>query len=194
MKWFRCTSTGTNCAVISGALGRTYRPVTADVGHTLKLQVSATNASGTVTALSAASALIGPGPPVAQLGNVSTGATSTFVYNTNQLSSIFTATASGTSVDFSFFARGAGNAQTFTPKIYSVVNGVQGSLLATGAAVTVAKSSTPKWYVSKLAGLSLRAGTQYMLALAPSGAYNGTYVGSETDNAGPMSFFVDYAP
>jgi hypothetical protein len=190
LQWTVCDTNGANCTAISGATNATYRPTSTDVGRTLRLRVTASNSSGSVVMSSAPTPVVLSGAAVAQLGDTLTGSTSTFVYNTNELSWITTATTSGTSKDFAFFARGAANNQVFTPKIYSVVNGQKGSLLATGAAVTVPKASNGQWYVSNLSGLRLRAGTQYVLALAPSGTYNGTYVGAET--SGQSSFFIDY--
>jgi hypothetical protein len=131
------------------------------------------------------------GPATAQLGDTSTGFTSKYVQSTAELSSIFTAPSSGISSDFEFFARGAGGTQEFTPKVYSVINGLKGSLLATGAPVTVLKGTNGAWYVSTLKGLAITSGTRYLLALDPSGTKS-TYVGSETN--GTMAFFLDYAP
>lgn len=79
----------------------------------------------------------------------------------------------------------------FTPRIYSATNGVKGTLLGTGAAVTVPMGTNGQWYVSALSGIALTAGAQYFLALEPSGAKS-TYVGAETN--GELSFFVDYQP
>ncbi len=50
--WQRCSSTGTNCADISGATGSTYKVTSTDVGNTLRVNVTATNTSGTSTASS----------------------------------------------------------------------------------------------------------------------------------------------
>ena len=106
------------------------------------------------------------------------------------MGSIFTATASSATTDFQFFVRGAGNSQTFTPKIYSTANGQKASLLATGATVNVPRATNGQWYASNLSGLQLTAGTQYIFALDPSGSFNGTYVSAQT--TGESSFFVDY--
>jgi hypothetical protein len=124
-----------------------------------------------------------------QMGDTSTGFTSVYVATATELASMFTATSSGTTIDFEFFARGAGGTQVFTPKVYSVVNGAKGALLATGAAVTVPKGTNGQWYISKMSGLALTSGTRYVLALDPTGTPS-TYVGSETN--GTMAFFVDY--
>jgi hypothetical protein len=191
-QWMRCDTGGNNCTAIDGATAPTYVPSSDDVASTLLLQITATNASGSVSVSSAPTSVVQSGPTIAQLGHTATGSTATFVTNTNELRWIETATTSGTTNDFAYYARGAGNAQVFTPKIYSVVNGQKGTLLATGSPVTTPKGAGGQWYVANLSGLHLTAGTQYMFALAPSGASNGTYVGSET--SGEPSFFVDFAP
>ena len=102
--------------------------------------------------------------------------------------SIVTASAAGTVTNFTFFAHGAGATQTFTPKIYSVAGGQQTNLLTTGTAITAPKGTDGRWYVATINALQLAPGTQYELALAPSGG--STYVGSETN--GQMCFFLDY--
>ena len=49
-QWRRCDSDGANCADIAGATGSTYDLVAADVGHAMRVRVTATNAAGSVTA------------------------------------------------------------------------------------------------------------------------------------------------
>jgi hypothetical protein len=46
-QWLQCDGSGSNCAPISGATSQTYVPVAGDVGHTIKVEESATNAGGT---------------------------------------------------------------------------------------------------------------------------------------------------
>jgi hypothetical protein len=191
LQWTRCDSAGGNCSILAGATTPTYRPVAADVGSTLRFRVTASNASGSLTLSSSATAAVLAGPANAQMGDTSTGFTSRYVASPAELSSSFTAPSSGTTTDFEFFARGAGGTQVFTPKVYSVVNGAKGSLLATGAAITVPKGANGTWYVSAMKGLALVSGTRYVLALDPSGTKS-TYVGSETN--GTMAFFLDYTP
>ncbi len=57
-QWQRCDATGAACEAISGATALTYVVVAADVGRTLRLRVTATNASGAATATSAATAAV----------------------------------------------------------------------------------------------------------------------------------------
>src|SRR4051794_9505302 len=50
-RWQRCASDGTGCAGI-GATGKTYTLVAADVDHTVRVRVTATNSSGSATEFS----------------------------------------------------------------------------------------------------------------------------------------------
>ena len=53
-QWTRCDSAGADCTPIAGATSANYLPVAADVGDTLRFQVSAANDSGAVTRASGA--------------------------------------------------------------------------------------------------------------------------------------------
>ena len=50
--WQRCDAAGANCAAIAGATATTYKLVAADAGRTLRVQVTAKNASGSSDATS----------------------------------------------------------------------------------------------------------------------------------------------
>lgn len=56
--WSRCDTAGAQCAAITTATATTYKPVTADVGKTLRVQVTATNTSGSNAVTSAATAAV----------------------------------------------------------------------------------------------------------------------------------------
>jgi Right handed beta helix region len=53
-RWQDCNSAGASCASISGATAFTYTLKSSDVGHTLRVSVTATNAKGSATASSQA--------------------------------------------------------------------------------------------------------------------------------------------
>jgi Ca2+-binding RTX toxin-like protein len=61
--WERCDATGANCHVIPNAKKVVYFPTGADVGYTLRVAVTATNAYGTLVELSAASDAVSSAPP-----------------------------------------------------------------------------------------------------------------------------------
>ena len=53
-QWQRCASDGRGCGDITGAASKTYTPVTGDVGHALRVVVTAVNADGKTSATSGA--------------------------------------------------------------------------------------------------------------------------------------------
>src|SRR5438132_5165393 len=62
-RWLRCDTSGggvngVNCSAISGATGKTYLLRGADVGHRLRVRVTATNAEGSATAVSNATEVV----------------------------------------------------------------------------------------------------------------------------------------
>jgi hypothetical protein len=63
LQWVLCDASGNTCAEISGAVGAGYKPVPSDVGHTLRIRVTAANSEGTLTATSAPSALVAATAP-----------------------------------------------------------------------------------------------------------------------------------
>ena len=52
-QWQSCDSAGNNCTNISGAITSSYTLSSADVGHTIRAVVTATNAGGSTPATSA---------------------------------------------------------------------------------------------------------------------------------------------
>jgi hypothetical protein len=58
--WVRCDTSGAACAGIPGATARAYTPSLADVGHTLRIKVTARNSSGSTTAISHATGIVPP--------------------------------------------------------------------------------------------------------------------------------------
>jgi hypothetical protein len=57
-QWYRCSSTGANCAAISGATSLSYKLAGNDKNSTVKARVTATNAYGSAFADSAVSAVV----------------------------------------------------------------------------------------------------------------------------------------
>ncbi len=61
-QWQRCDAAGLNCGDIASANAATYQLVQADVGVTVRVQVTGTNTAGNSTTPSAATATIAPAP------------------------------------------------------------------------------------------------------------------------------------
>src|SRR5213594_59364 len=60
-RWQRCNSGGGSCNNLSGANSQTYKLVHGDVGHTMRVQVTASNNDGSANAVSAATAVVTAG-------------------------------------------------------------------------------------------------------------------------------------
>ena len=59
-QWRRCDAAGANCAAITGATAEAYRPVTADVGHSLEVFVTAVSAAGTAATVTVPTVAVAP--------------------------------------------------------------------------------------------------------------------------------------
>ena len=71
-QWEDCDSSGNNCSAIAGATGQTYTLTSSDVGDTIRVLETASNASGASSpASSVASAVVVPAPPPPPPGSVS---------------------------------------------------------------------------------------------------------------------------
>ena len=64
-QWVRCDTTGAACVAIGAATTKIYTVTTSDYGHTLRVTVTAHNASGSASASSAPTVVVPPGgcPP-----------------------------------------------------------------------------------------------------------------------------------
>jgi len=61
-QWNRCDGGGASCAAIAGATTTTHAVVSADIGHTLRVVVTATNAGGSAQQSSSATAVVTSSP------------------------------------------------------------------------------------------------------------------------------------
>src|ERR1700686_1135603 len=61
--WRRCDASGSGCEAIAGASKASYKATHQDVGHTLRVVVSATNEIGSASATSGPSALVAAAAP-----------------------------------------------------------------------------------------------------------------------------------
>ncbi|HEV2980323.1 MAG TPA: hypothetical protein VGX51_02745 [Solirubrobacteraceae bacterium] len=63
IQWMQCEASGSGCQAISGAAGQTYVPTSSDVGHTIRVSETATNAGGSSSAATSAptATIVAPG-------------------------------------------------------------------------------------------------------------------------------------
>jgi hypothetical protein len=62
-EWLRCNASGLACTAVAGATGETLVLGPADVGATIQVLVTATNAAGSASAASTPTAAVAPAPP-----------------------------------------------------------------------------------------------------------------------------------
>jgi len=62
-QWRRCDGAGASCASIAGPIGQSYVLVSADVGSTIRVVVTASNSAGSASATSAQTAAVAAVPP-----------------------------------------------------------------------------------------------------------------------------------
>ena len=62
-QWEDCNAAGESCSNIGGATSASYKLTSSDVGHTLRVVVTATNSAGLTNASSAATAMVPPTAP-----------------------------------------------------------------------------------------------------------------------------------
>jgi hypothetical protein len=62
-QWQDCNTSGENCSNVSGATSLNYKLTASDVGHTLRVTVTASNAGGSTKASSSATAKVAAEPP-----------------------------------------------------------------------------------------------------------------------------------
>ncbi|MGH3009829.1 MAG: glycoside hydrolase family 25 protein [Gaiellaceae bacterium] len=70
-QWRRCDAAGANCVAIDAATHESYKPVSADVGHSLKVLMTATASSGSAKAVTPPTVAVSPAgtPPSARPAN-----------------------------------------------------------------------------------------------------------------------------
>jgi hypothetical protein len=117
-QWQRCATDGTGCGPIASAVGSTYTVTSADVGHTLRAAVTATNHNGSTTASSAATAVAAPPPAPAPSTTTTTTTTATTTPPTTTTTKTTTTTTTTTTTPSSGTVYFDGRAKNMT-SLYS---------------------------------------------------------------------------
>jgi len=151
-QWFTCDSTGVTCSPISGATSSTYAPVSYDVGRRDEIQVSASNAAGSASAMSAATAVVGTAYTAPA---VLTAPTITGNAVVGQTLFASTGTWSGTPTSYSyqwFYCDSTGvtcsaiagaNGSAYTPVVYDVGGRDKVRIAATNSTASTTADSSP---------------------------------------------------
>ena len=162
-KWQQCNSGGTGCVDISAATGPTYTPVAGDVGKTLRVVVTATNASGSTPASSNATATVQAAAP-STLGRTSVGA------STNQgwgdfidLSGPYALASAGSVTKMTGYVQGGSASEQIRAVIYADNAGQPGNFVAVSSPTTVAAGQAAGWVDFSFSGTPILGSGSYWL-------------------------------
>ena len=163
-QWRRCNSSGAACVNIGSATASTYLLQAADIGATLRVQVTASNAGGPGAPATSAqtTAVVAAG----SFGATAAGSLSGAPGSGYKFGSAYQLATAATATSFEFYARGGTAAQTFTPAIYASNGTGPTTLIVKGATVTVAANQAAGWVSSALPSTALAAGTYYLVLIS----------------------------
>ena len=168
-RWQDCNALGEACTDATGATASSYTLAVGDVGHTMRVVVTASNASGSTAARSLPSAVVsakeGASAPLVGSSTLepspdtdSAGSAEAFQY---------VASASGLVRSISLYVDAANTAPAIVVGLYTNISERPGTLLASA---TISPAEVGAWNTAAVSPVVVSSGTVYWLAaLAPSG-------------------------
>jgi len=146
-QWQRCDTTGANCLPISLATALTYVAVSADVGSTLRLTVTAANAAGSSSPTSSGqTAVVQQGTGTFGKSTVG-GSSDTFVAERKRVNRYALPVAGSVTKLSIYLAHTATSGQQLLKGvIYADSTGAPGTLLGVSEQLTFTSSSSTGWY------------------------------------------------
>jgi hypothetical protein len=167
-QWQHCDALGMSCLDVGGATASSYKLSAGDVGGTMSVTVTASNASGSSAANSAPTAVVSP----AESTSVLIGSTAVQPYgDSNSAGSAeafrYTASGTGTVRSLALYVNSGNSATVVDVGLYSDVAGHAGTLLASA---TISSPTAGAWNAVGISPVAVSSGTVYWLAaLGPTG-------------------------
>jgi lysophospholipase L1-like esterase len=195
-QWQDCNAAGGACAPIAGAAGSSYLLQAADVGHTIEVAVTASNASGNSSpALSPPTAVVaaagggGGGTTVGQTsaGTLIDGGGAGYL----DVSGPYAVSSAGTLSALTAYVAGGGSASRIRGVVYADAGGTPGALVAATTELSIGAAQAAGWVALPFAAaVSLPAGSYwlgYWYADSSSRHYYASVTGAERYAAAPYS-------
>jgi subtilisin family serine protease len=189
-QWSRCDSTGANCTAIAGASGSTYMLVSADVGSTIRVAVTATNGNGSTTASSPPTMVVQAATPSNIFGKTTIGgSTDSAAANYERVDSFTLGQDASVSKLTIYLQRLQSGQQVLKGVIYADQGGSPGNLVAVSNEVTFGTSAVSGWYDLPFASpVSLQAGIYWIgLIDGATGGVFGLRYDDSTANSGAVA-------
>ena len=146
-QWQRCDTAGANCAPISAATTQTYTPLAPDVGSTLRVALTATNAGGnSEPASSAQTAVVQQGSST--FGKTTVGASAdTFISERKRVNRYaLPVPGSVTKLSLYMVPSGTSGQQLMKGLLYADTGTAPGALLAVSEEFTFKSTNSAGWY------------------------------------------------
>jgi hypothetical protein len=146
--WLQCDSLGTSCLPIPGATTQTYVLVSGDVGHTIEVQETASNAGGTSAAATSSPTAVVTASAAATFGKTTVGGSPDYFVAERKRVNRYALGASGSVTKLSIYLAPAGPAgqQALKGVIYADSSGAPAALLASSEQLTFSSTGAAGWY------------------------------------------------
>jgi subtilisin family serine protease len=146
-QWLRCVSG--SCSSVAGATGSSYHVVSADVGDTLEVAVTATNGGGSAVATSSPTASVQSAPAgSATFGTTTVGGRSDAMLPDRKRVNRYQLSVAGSVTKLSIYLQSTGTSGTQVIKgvLYADSAGKPGALVATTSELSFSSSQSAGWY------------------------------------------------
>ncbi len=146
-QWLQCDSLGNTCTPIASATGQKYVPVSGDVGHTLRVQETASNEGGAgLPATSLATAVVQQAPTT--FGKTTIGGSPDNFLAARKRVSRYALTSAGTVTKLSIYLAPAAvsGQQVLKGLVYADSGGSPSALLGTSEELTFKSTQAAGWY------------------------------------------------
>ncbi|HEV7585829.1 MAG TPA: hypothetical protein VGO14_08630, partial [Solirubrobacteraceae bacterium] len=173
-QWLQCDSLGGSCLPIAGATAQTYVPVSGDVGHTLIVQETASNAGGAGSPAASAATGVVQAPATATFGKTAIGASSdTFLADRKRVNR-YALAAAGTVTKLSIYLAPTATVgqQLLKGILYADSSNAPGSLLGVSEQLIFKNTNAAGWYDLTFATPVKLAAGNYWIGVITGAASN----------------------
>jgi subtilisin family serine protease len=171
--WSRCDSGGANCSAVSGATSSSYQLQSADVGSTVRVAVTASNAAGSSAPTSSSpTGVVSSGSQSPTFGTTSVGGLSDAFAPDRKRVNAYSLSQAGSVSKLSVYLQpgtASGNAD-IEGVIYADSSGSPGALIATSSQLVFPSSGAAGWYDLPFASSPSLAAGRYWIGVLTGGA------------------------